>query len=62
MLSFLAEYGATMVIGLVLLLIIAAIAVKLIKDKQKGKTACNCGCGSCGGCPSSSMCHGHKKQ
>ncbi|MDR1576344.1 MAG: FeoB-associated Cys-rich membrane protein [Treponema sp.] len=37
----------TIVTGLVILAVVAAIVIKLIRDKRKGKCpGCSCGCGS----------------
>jgi hypothetical protein len=36
----------TIVIGLVVLGVVAAIVIKLIRDKRKG-SGCSCGCGAC---------------
>jgi len=41
----------TIIVGLGILCIVAAIVIKLVKDKQKGKCpGCDC---SCAGCPMS---------
>ncbi len=47
---------ATILIGLVLALIVAAIIVYLVRNKRKGKSSCGCGCQ---GCPMSGSCHKH---
>ncbi len=44
MLTFLAENLGTIIVGLVLAAVIAAIIVKLARDKKKG---CSCGCAEC---------------
>lgn len=56
MLTFIADNLATIIIGLILFVIIAAIVIKLIKDRRNGKSSCGCGCENC---PSSGMCHKH---
>lgn len=38
---------ATILIGVALLLIIALIVVKLVKDKRKGRSFCGGGCANC---------------
>jgi hypothetical protein len=46
--EFITQNMGTIVTGLVVLAIAAAIVIKLIRDKRKGKCAgCNCGCGGC---------------
>ena len=37
----------TIIISIILFAIIAAIAVKTVKDKKTGKSSCGCGCSSC---------------
>ena len=44
---------ATWLVGGVLVLILAAIARKMIKDKKAGKGSCSCG----GDCSQCSKCH-----
>ena len=43
---------ATLIVGGVLALIVAAVIVKMIRDKRAGRGACSCGgdCGTCGCC------------
>jgi hypothetical protein len=53
MFEFVAENWATIVVGIAVFAIIAAVAVKLIRDKKRHKSSCGCGCDSCpmsGGC------------
>ncbi|NME64999.1 Virus attachment protein p12 family protein [Clostridium cadaveris] len=45
---------STMVVGSVVLLIVASVIFKMVKDKKKGKSSCGCNCANC---PSSGMCH-----
>ena len=48
MFSFIADNIGTIVIGLLVAGIVAAIIVKLVRDKRKGKCAgCSCGCAGC---------------
>jgi len=37
----------TIVISAVLVLIVALIIVKMVRDKRKGKSSCGCGCSNC---------------
>lgn len=46
----------TIVVLLAVAAIVAAIAVKLIRDRKKGRSACSCGTG-CSQCPSHNICH-----
>lgn len=57
--SFITENLATIIVGLVILLVVGLIIRKMVRDKRAGKSGCGCGCGSC---PSSSMCHSQKKE
>lgn len=45
--TFLAANCGTIVVGLIVLAIVAAIVVKIAKDKKNGKTSCGCGCEGC---------------
>ena len=56
MFAWIAENIATIHIFLVIVLIVAAIIVKLVKDKKKGRSACG---GTCGSCPMGGSCHKH---
>jgi hypothetical protein len=48
MLAFFADNLATILVGLVVLGIVAAIVVVMIKKKKSGKMiGCGCSCGSC---------------
>ena len=47
MLNWIVNNLATILISLGLLLIVAAIVVKLVKDKKKGKSSCGCNCAHC---------------
>ena len=48
---------ASIVVLLIVLVIIGAVAFKMVRDKKKGKSTCSCGCG---GCPMSDSCHSKK--
>ena len=38
----------TVIVGLIILCIVAAIVFKLVRDKKKGKCpGCDCGCAGC---------------
>lgn len=50
------EWG-TIIVFAALIIVVAAIVFKLVKDKKQGKSSCGCDCSSCGGCCSS--CKGH---
>jgi mannose/fructose/N-acetylgalactosamine-specific phosphotransferase system component IIC len=53
--TFLAENLGTLLVGLAVAGIIAAIVIKMARDKKKGRHAgCNCGCE---GCPGDAGCH-----
>ncbi|MDR0812387.1 MAG: FeoB-associated Cys-rich membrane protein [Oscillospiraceae bacterium] len=45
--SFLAENIGTIVIGLVVAAIVAAIIIKTVRDKRAGRSSCSCGCSGC---------------
>ena len=51
---------ATVVIGLILLVVVVLIVWKLLKDRKAGKHICGGSCGSCGGgcsgCPMHGQC------
>ncbi len=54
MFEFIVQNLANIIIGAAVFAILAAVAVKLIKDHKNHKSSCGCGCE---GCPSSGMCH-----
>ena len=54
MFEFIADNVATIVTCAVLILIVAAIIIKLVRDKKHHRSSCSCGCGSC---PNSEFCH-----
>ncbi len=45
--------GTALVLG-VLVVIVALIIAKMVRDNKNGKTSCGCGCS---GCPSEKICH-----
>ena len=47
----------SVIVGLVVLCVVAAVAFKLIRDKKRGKGSCSCG-DNCGSCACSGACHG----
>ena len=48
--DFFSEHFGDIIVGGILLVIVALIVVKMIKDKKAGRS-------SCSGCASSSICH-----
>ena len=54
--NFFSEHIGDIIVGGILLVIVALIVVKMIKDKKAGRSSCGCG-GGCSGCASSSICH-----
>ena len=48
MFEWIAQNIGTIIIGLIIAGIVAAIVSKIVRDKRKGKcTSCDCGCGGC---------------
>lgn len=47
----------TIIVALVVFGIVAAIAIKMLRDKKAGKHSCSCGCG-CESCALSGKCRG----
>lgn len=41
------ENLATVVICAILVLIVAGILVRMVKNKRKGRSSCGCGCADC---------------
>ncbi len=54
MLNWLSANWASLVVGLALAAVIAAVLLKMIRDKKQNKSACGC---SCSGCPGADYCH-----
>lgn len=46
--------AATIIISILLVILVALIIRKLIRDKKKGLSSCGKGCN---GCPNSAICH-----
>ena len=57
MLSWIAENAATIIVTAILLIVIAAVIVKLIRDKKRGRSSCGC---QCANCPMAGKCHEKK--
>ena len=55
MMAWLIQNIGTIVITLLLIVIVAGIISRLIKDKKQGKSSCG---GNCGHCPMGEQCHG----
>ncbi len=55
--NWLVANAATIAVTAVLLLIIALVVFKMVKDKKSGKSSCGCGCE---GCALSEQCKGGK--
>lgn len=47
MLAWIAANIGTILVSAVLILIVALILHKLVKDKKKGKSSCGCNCAHC---------------
>ena len=47
MLNWITDNLSTIIVSLVLILIVAAIIRKLVRDKKKGKSSCGCNCAHC---------------
>lgn len=45
--SWLQNNLGTIVVCAVLVLILGAVAYKMIKDKKQGRSSCGCGCSNC---------------
>ncbi len=58
MLDFIVDNLGTILITVVLVTILAAIAVKLVRDKRKGKSSCG---GNCAHCALGGSCHSDKR-
>ncbi len=55
--AWLAENIGTILVSLVLIVIVALIIRKMIRDRRQGKRSCSCGCE---GCASRGMCQREK--
>ncbi len=58
MFAWLVQNIATIIISLILLVIVAAIVIKLVKDKKKGKSV-TCG-NNCAHCAMAGSCHSRR--
>lgn len=58
MILWIKENIGSIIVALFLLVLVAVIVFKIIKDKRSGK--CSCG-NSCGGCAMKEMCHSKDK-
>ncbi len=57
MLDWLAFYGGTILVAVILVSLIGLIVCSIRRDRKRGKTSCG---SSCAGCPMSGQCHGKK--
>ena len=56
MLSWLTENLGTIIVSLILIAVVALIIVKMAKDRKNGKSTGSCGCG-CEHCAMHGKCH-----
>lgn len=54
MMTWLAANFGTILVGLIILAVVAAVVRGMVNDRKKGKSSCSCGCA---GCPHSGSCH-----
>lgn len=54
--NFFSEHIGDIIVGGILIVIVASIVVKMIRDKKAGRSSCGCG-GGCSGCAGSNICH-----
>ena len=54
MLAYISAHMGYIVVTLVLVLIVAAVVVRMVRDKKTGKGGCGCGCKGCANAP---YCH-----
>jgi branched-subunit amino acid permease len=52
--GFIIENLGTIITAAVLVVIVALVIRKMVKDKKQGKSSCGCNCASC---PSACACH-----
>lgn len=57
MFDWLAANIGSVIVGLVVLCIVAAVLFKIVRDKKRGKGSCSCG-DACGSCACSGTWHG----
>lgn len=51
MLAYIASHMGYIVVTLVLILIVAAIILRMVRDRRSGKSSCGCGCKNCANAP-----------
>ena len=54
MFAYIASHMGYIVVTLVLILIVAAVITRMVRDKKAGKGGCGCGCKGCANAP---YCH-----
>ena len=54
MLAYIVSHMGYIVVTLVLILIVAAVIFRMVRDKRSGKGGCGCGCSGCANAP---YCH-----
>ena len=54
MLAYIVSHMGSIVVTLVLILIVAAVIFRMVRDKRSGKGGCGCGCSGCANAP---YCH-----
>lgn len=54
MLAYIVSHMGYIVVTLVLILIVAAVIFRMVRDKRSGKGGCGCGCSGCADAP---YCH-----
>ena len=59
MFAYLAAHMGYIIVTLVLVLIVAAIIIRMVRDKKTGKGGCGCGCQGCANAP---YCHPQTQQ
>lgn len=57
MFAWIMENMATIIIGAILVVVVAAIIAGIVREKKKGKSSCGCGCA---GCAMNGSCHRKK--
>lgn len=57
MVPYIVSHMGYIAVTLVLVLIVAAIIVRMVKDKKTGRAGCGCGCKGCANAP---YCHPQK--
>jgi len=57
MFDFIKENIGTIIVCIILIVIVALIIMKLVRDKKNHKTSCGC---SCSTCPGAQTCHPDK--